>query len=262
MTQIITDAELVNKYAQELSQEPELKVETQAPAGPEVKLPGGLVVDGQLVTTAEVRELTGLDEEAIAKAATTGKALSILLQRGLVKIGDKAATAEDLDNLLSGDRDAILLGIRKITFGDTVKYNMTCPNCVVTQDVTISLTDNVPVKTLDNQLERTWRVETNKGYVTVSLPTGATQKKLFENVDKSAAEINTMLLAGCVLSVNDVPSMGASTVLNIGIGDRAKIIDEVLSRNPGPRLGEVTTDCQACGETIAFPLSLVDLFRI
>jgi hypothetical protein len=262
VTQIITDAELVNKYAAEISQEPELKVETRAPAGPEVKLPGGLVVDGQLVTTAEVRELTGLDEEAIAKAATTGKALNLLLQRGLVKVGSKDATAEDLDNLLSGDRDAILLGIRKITFGEDVKYSMTCPNCTVTQDITINLTDDVPVKKLENQADRTWRVETKRGYATVSLPTGATQKKLFENVDKSAAEINTMLLAGCVLSVNDIPSMGASTVLNIGIGDRAKIIDEVLERNPGPRLGEVTTICQACGETISFPLSLVDLFRI
>jgi len=263
VTQVITDAELINKFAQQAMEEPDLKVETQAPSGPEISLPGGLLQNGQLVTTAEVRELNGLDEEAISKVATTGKALNLLLQRGLVKLGNKEATSEDLDNLLSGDRDAILLGIRRVTFGETVDYNITCANCSTQQDVTIDLTTDVPVKKLkDPVTDRTWQVKTKKGYATVSLPTGVTQKKLFENVDKSSAEINTMLLAGCVISVNDEPSMGASTVLNLGIADRGKIIEQVLDRNPGPRLGEVNKVCQACGEKIAFPLSLVDLFRI
>jgi hypothetical protein len=263
VTQIITDAELVNTFAQQIMEEPDLKVETQAPSGPEVILPGGFLNNGQLITTAEVRELNGLDEEAISKTTTTGKALNLLLQRGLVKLGDKEVTSEDLDGLLSGDRDAILLGIRRVTFGETVDYSITCGNCASSQDVIVNLTTDVPVKKLTDPIaDRTWQVKTKKGYVQVSLPTGITQKKLFENVDKSSAEINTMLLAGCVMSVNGEPSMGASTVLNLGIADRAKIIDEVLTRNPGPRLGEVNKVCQACGEKITFPLSLVDLFRI
>ena len=121
----------------------------------------------------------------------------------------------------------------------------------------------MPTKTLnDPAAYRTWRVETKKGYVTVTLPTGLTQKKLLENAEKTSAEINTLLLSGCVLSVNDVPSMGASTVLNLSMSYRTKIIESILDRNPGPRLGEVKKTCKACGEAIALPLSLVDLFRL
>lgn len=263
MTQVITDADLVNKFAQQAMEEPAQVIETKAPLGPEVRLPGGFIENGEVIKTAEVRELTGIDEEAIAKASTTGKALNVLLQRGLVKIGSRDATIEDLDKLLSGDRDAILIGVRRITFGDTLDLSIVCGNCAESQDVSIDLEVDVPTKTLnDPAADRTWRVETKKGYVTVTLPTGLTQKKLLENAEKTSAEINTLLLSGCVLSVNDVPSMGASTVLNLSMSDRTKIIESILDRNPGPRLGEVKKTCKACGEAIALPLSLVDLFRL
>lgn len=260
---VITDADLINKYAKKALEEPEQVVKTEAPLVPEVKLPGGFIENGELITTVEVRELNGVDEEAIAKASTTGKALNVLLQRGLVKVGSREATLADLDNLLSGDRDAILIGIRKITFGKTIEFGVGCVSCGTEQPVAIDLDEDVPVKTMADQIvDRTWRVATKKGYVTVSLPTGITQKKLLENADKSSAEINTILLSGCVMDVNGEPSMGASTVLNLGMQDRSKIVEEIINRNPGPRLGEVKKTCKACGEDIALPLSLVDLFRL
>jgi len=260
---IITDAELVNQYAQKAMEEPEVEIKTKAPSGPEVTLPGGFIDGGEVVKTVEVRELNGVDEEAIAKASTTGKALNVLLQRGLVKIGSREVKRDDFDNLLSGDRDAILIGIRRITFGETLDFSINCLSCNETQPVSIDLGEDIPMKTLDDPIaDRTWSVETKQGYVTVSLPTGITQKKLLENSDKTSAEINTLLLAGCVMSVNGQPSMGVSTVLNLGMADRSKIIEQILDKNPGPRLSEVSKVCKACGETIPLPLSLVDLFRI
>lgn len=260
MSEVITDAELVNQFAQKAMGVPESKVKTQAPSRPTVTLPGGFIENGEVVNTAEVRELTGVDEEAISKAPTTGKALNLLLQRGLVKIGNREATFEDLDKLLSGDRDAILVGIRRVTFGDIITFVTSCMNCGETQEVSIDLVNDVPVKKLES--ERSWSIKTNKNKVDVSLPTGATQKKLLENSDKTAAEINTILLSGCVLSVNDMPSMGASTVLNLGMAERSQIVEEIIDRIPGPRLGEVVKTCKACGEQMNTPLSLVDLFRV
>jgi len=264
VSQIITDAELVNQFAKKAMEEPEQLIETRAPLGPEVKLPGGYIEpNGELVTTVEVRELNGVDEEAIAKASTTGKALNILLQRGLVKIGGRDATRDDLDKLLSGDRDAILIGIRRITFGETIDLRIQCPSCGVEQETSIDLNEDVPTKTMDDPIaDRAWKVETKQGYVDIALPTGVTQRKLLENSDKTSAEINTLLLSGCVLSVNGKPSIGASTVLSLGMADRSKIVQEIIDRNPGPRLGEVSKTCKACGEGVALPLSLVDLFRL
>jgi len=83
-----------------------------------------------------------------------------------------------------------------------------------------------------------------------------------ENIDKTSAEINTLLLSGCIVSIDGVPSVGASTALALSMADRNAILDSIIDRNPGPRLGEVKKACKACGEDIQLPLSLVDLFRL
>ena len=262
MSNIITDAELVNKFAQKAMEEPAQVVKTRAPSESEVKLPGGFIEsNGEVITIAEVRELTGADEEAIAKAGTTGKALNTLLQRGVTKLGSREIKKEELDLLLSGDRDALLLGIRKVTFGPTIDLVSKCLSCSNEATVTVDLNEDVPVKNLEDQ-PRTWEVNTKKGIVKVTLPNGVTQRKLMENTDKTSAELNTLLLAGCVLSIDGVPSMGAASALSLGMVDRTNIIQEIVDRNPGPRLGEVKKVCKACGEDIPLPLSLLDLFRI
>ena len=263
MSDIISDAELVSKFAQQIEKEPEAKVETKAPSDSTVSLPGGYVTSSnEVVTTAEVRELTGADEEVISRSGSVSKSLHTLLQRGLVKIGNEDATKDHLDNLLSGDRDSILLGIRRVTFGDTFDLVIRCPQCDEQQDCSIHLIDDVPVKKLENSNDRTWEIKTKNGKVLVTLPNGAVQRKLMDNMEKTSAEINTLILANCILSQNDRPVIGNQVALDLGLSDRTKIIEEILERNPGPRLGEVKKACKACGEDIALPLGLTDLFRL
>lgn len=264
MTEIITDAELVSKFAEQAMREPEAIIKTRVPSESEVTLPGGYVTaNNEVVRTAEVRELNGMDEELIAKAGSAAKAFNVLLQRGLVKIGSEEATRESVDNLLAGDRDAILIAIRRATFGDTLELNITCPDCKTAQSCEVHLIFDVPTKKLENTLEeRTFIVKTKKGDAGVALPTGVVQRRLVDNMDKTPAEVNTVLLAGCILSLDGRPSSGASTALSLGMADREKILNQIIERNPGPRLGEVKKTCQACGEDINLPLSLTDLFRL
>jgi len=263
MSQVITDAELVSQFAQQAMEEPEKVITSRAPSDTTVDLPGGYISqDGTVVKTAEVRELNGSDEEAISKAGSKAKALGVLLQRGLVKVGTEDATKEMLDSLLSGDRDAILIGIRKVTFGDELKAMVHCYSCNEDQETVVTLSKDVPVRSLDDLKGRSWVIDTKRGPVAVGLPNGLVQKKLMDNADKTAAEINTLLLSGCVISVNGSPSMGAHTVLSLGMTDRASIVDEIIENNPGPRLGEVKKACKACGEDMSLPLSLLDLFQL
>jgi hypothetical protein len=260
-----SDPTVINQLAEQLLEEPATEIKTVAPSSSEVILPGGFVAgDGSLIKYAEVRELNGMDEEAISKAGSTGRALVVMLQRGLVSLGMEKPDKDAFDSLLSGDRDSILIGIRRITFGNEIEFEFPCTQCQTDLAVSVDLTTDIPYKTLENPLEdRKFTYESEKaGTIVVGLPTGITQKKLLENADKTAAEINTILLAGCVESVNGIVSMGASTVLKLGMKDREKIISEILTRNPGPRLGEVKTTCEACGEEIPMPLSLADLFRL
>jgi len=259
-----SDPRIVNKLAEELTAGPQeqQKIATESPADTLVHLPGGfLTKDGSAVKTAEVRELNGLDEEVIAKAGSTSKALLTILQRGLVSIGDRAPVKEDFDVMLSGDRDAILLGIRKVTFGKIADFTAYCNVCEKPQDFSIDLDTDIEVNELENQADRSWVVPIKAGRARVSLPNGITQRKVMDSTDKTLAELNTIILAGCVVSLNDSPTT-PNTVLELGIKDRETLIKEIVDRNPGPRLGEVSKACEACGTEIELPLSLASLFRL
>jgi hypothetical protein len=263
LAEIITDANLISQYAEKIMEEPAPVIVTRAPSESTVTLPGGLVrPTGEVVKEAEVRELNGADEEAIAKAGNTGKALNILLERGLVSLGGERVSKADLDTLLSGDRDAILLGIRRVTFGDTITVPVSCQHCSEEYPQEIDLSKDVPVKELTETDARRWVVPTKLGDAVVTLPNGIVQKRLMENLDKTVAEINTLVLSGCILSLAGAPAVGASTALSLSMQDRTEILSSIVERTPGPRLGEVTKACKACGEAMELPLSLVDLFRL
>jgi hypothetical protein len=260
-----TDPTMVSNLAKSIEEKPAAVIKTVSPSSSSVTLPGGyLGEDGSLVKYAEVRELTGLDEEAISKSGSVGRALTALLERGVVSIGTSPVAKADLEKLLSGDRDALLLGIRRVTFGDNVDFSFPCPHCRTDLDVSLDLSTDVPVSELEDPInDRVFTyMSSTKGAIVVSLPTGAVQKKLVENSDKTLAELNTILLAGCIRSVNGEPSIGASTALKLGMSDRDALVAEIVKRAPGPRLGEVKTTCEACGEDIPLPLSLADLFRL
>jgi hypothetical protein len=263
VTTLSSDPKVVNAAISKALEEEPVKIETAAPADNEVILPGGYISPGGiLVKHAEVKELNGADEEAISRAGSLGKSLSTILQRGIVSIGDEPVGKDALDDMLAADRDALLLAIRRITFGDTVEYRALC-KCGVDTIVEIDLVKDVPVVELDNPIQdRTWTVETKLGPVVLSLPTGVTQKRLIEATDKTTAELSTILLTGCVQSINGAISTGASSVLKLGMGDREKLIETIVEKNPGPRLGEVNKTCEACGESVETPLSLVALFRL
>lgn len=265
MTQI-TDAATINRLSEQIGLESPaapVAVATEAPADNRVFLPGGYVkADGTLVKYVEVRELNGLDEEAIAKSGGTAKALLTILSRGLVAIDGERPTKEDLEALLSGDRDAIMLGIRKVTFGNTADMRFYCPTCNDQRVFKVDLAADVEIKDLENPVEdRSWIKTIKQGDVRLALPTGVTQRKVMEATDKTTAELNTLILSGCVLSVNGLPTTPA-TVLNLGIADRDALIVDIMERNPGPRLMEVTKACEACGNDVELPLSLAALFRL
>ncbi len=89
---LITDQSLLDKLTKEVNKEEKAEVKTLPPSNSEVLLPGGFIqADGSIVKYAEVRELTGVDEEIIAKSGSVGRALNVMIQRGLVSIGSEPA---------------------------------------------------------------------------------------------------------------------------------------------------------------------------
>lgn len=257
--------DLVNNIVQKALQEepPSYEPQINAPSDTTVELPGGyLTSTGEVIRTAEVRELTGRDEEAISKSPSIGRAILTVLQRGTVKVGDEKADEKILDNLLAGDRDAILLGILKATFGPTVETAVYCSGCQDAKTVEINMDTDIKTKVLaDPVSERVFRVEGRKGEILVRLPNGQLQKELILNSDKTAAELNTLVLEQTVLKINDIDVLSKSQVQNLGIADRRKVTEEINKRAPGPQFDDMTIKCPDCESEVTVPVNLGTLFR-
>ena len=227
-----------------------------------VTLPGGYVDSaGEVITQVEVRELTGKDEEAIARANSMGKALLTILSRGTVKIGDVKATESALDSMLSGDRDAVMLGIYKATFGNTSTIQGVCQGCNSFKEVDINIDEDVKVRPLVDESARRFTVDCKVGEVEVTLPTGHVQKDLINNSDKSVSELTTILLENCVLSINGSPVISKLQVQNLGINDRKKIAEAITDNNIGPIFDDIKVTCPDCESEVTVPLNLGNLFR-
>lgn len=228
-----------------------------------VDLPAGYITpDGGVSKTAEVRELNGRDEEAVGKAGGISKAFSTILNRATVSIGGVPATEEMLNSLLLGDRDAIMLGIYKATFGHEVELPGLCGGCGEIKTVQIDLNRDVETKILADPIEdRVFTVRGRNKEFLVSLPNGALQKELANANDKTAGERNTILLHHTVLEIDGTPVLGKQQLQALGIMDRNLIADEIASRLPGPQFEDMVLVCPDCNGEVVVPFSLGALFR-
>src|SRR5687767_12541857 len=97
----------------------------------EVTLPGGIALDGGWSRTARLRPLRGWDEEFLAEAGHSllpAERTTALLARCLDAIGPVApVTAATVRALTVGDREALLLHLRRLMLGERIACVLTCP---------------------------------------------------------------------------------------------------------------------------------------
>lgn len=239
-----------------------------------VELPGGITLDdGTLVKHARVRELTGADEEAIARSSVALNPfhfVNTLLECGVATIGEQPAkkTKTLLKQLLVGDRDALIMGIRKITYGEGIEINgWICPGCGTESDLTIPCSD-IPVRELDPPGQPDFEVELRKGRIaTVTLANGADQLAVFENQKLNSKERDTLLLARTLVSikeadgqVNGVAGYQHATAIHMNMVDRNKILKQLVERQPGPQFGDVKFTHDTCNEEVTVAVGIGDMF--
>ena len=235
-----------------------------------VTLPGGLVRKDKVIKSAVVKELNGEDEEALARASQSMNPfhfLDRLLKCGVVSIGDEKDVEGSLKDLLIGDREALILGIRKATYGEDIEVSeWKCPVCGVKSTLTMQLSD-IPVKKMSNPLEEIrFDVSLRKGNsAEVRLATGEDQLAIFENNDITQAQRETLLLTRCVVTVTDKNGMHSmqgypSLAREMSVPDRHKILNELRDRQPGPKYDKVKYKCESCGEDTLVAVGLGDLF--
>ncbi|MFJ2113933.1 hypothetical protein ACIOEX_18945 [Streptomyces sp. NPDC087850] len=227
-------------------------------------LPVGIEVDDTLIREAEIRELTGADEEAIDRVNRNSlKFFDKVLQRGVVSLGSGAPSAEQLKQLYVGDRDSLMLDIRCATFGPELEMvGVRCPGCQDFVDFTVDLS-SIERRGLPDGPHT---VELRDGRIaTVTFPTGEDQEYILDEADATTGQTNTRLLERCLEHI-DLPSAGvrvpgsADTALKLGIADRRKILMYLADHAPGPQTMDLSVVHDGCGAEVPLPLTVADVF--
>ena len=236
-----------------------------------VELPGGYgLPDGTVATTANVRELNGYDEEKLTRVDVKEPIhfITKLVLIGVVDIGGHPMDQQMLDNLLIGDRDTLVIGIRRATFGDELVYeDLTCPRCERSFDVIASI-DEIEIKKLDDPVgDRTFEVPLIHGdKAVVRLVTHGDQAAAVEASSRMSDQ-NTTMLSRCIMKVGkqDVHYSAATPeeiVRALNMRDRALIIKELAKRQPGPSMEGVKISCPGCEYEDTLTIDSIGMFRL
>jgi hypothetical protein len=216
-------------------------------AGPNAvfELPGGLVIDGRRLATAELRPLTGREEEWLASNAQTPSARGVtrLLERCVASIGGEAAHPRLIGDLLVGDRDFLILQLRRLTLGDRVQAVVECPACRSKIDVDFDAAQ-APVDARPQEA-REYRFDAGGREVRFRLPAGADQEAVLDLPLEEAAEalLDRCLIEGSGLSEEQ----------------RAAVIDEMERLAPKVEI-ELAIACPECSQAFDLPFDTTAYF--
>lgn len=220
-------------------------------------------------TDAEVRELTGRDEEALARFTNPVDLFDAILCRGTVRIGsnmigeaDMGARQNALAGLIVGDRERLFLHIVAATYGDKRAFPFGCPHCEASAEVDIYLTKDFK-PTSDEEPRPTYETITSKGdKITYRLTNGFDQLLLARKKGLNSAEMNTTILSECIMLIDGEPPFDpVGYVRDLSMKDRQDLLTELAERQPNMDT-VFTFDCPSCGSEVNLQVDWGDIFRL
>lgn len=213
-----------------------------------LEVPGGLFLnDGRLAQTVTLRPVLGFEEEWLAHASQAPSAAKVtrLLSSCLVSIGGEPVSTSLVRHLLVGDRDYLMLHLRRLSLGDQVNAVLTCLHCAEKMDVNFS-TGDTPVEKRP-QKTAAYEMESGGRAIRFRLPTGGDQEALLGMEIGPAAEA---LLDRCILDNGGLP---------LTMDERTAVVEEMERQAPRMEL-ELDLTCPECGHMFVAPFDLTAFF--
>lgn len=175
------------------------------------RLPHGYWQDGGCYREAALRQLTGADELYLCEEVRSlppALRVSDLLARCLTQLGPlTTVTAEHTRALTIGDREALLLQLRRLAYGERLECVLTCPaeGCGQRMEVELNATELLLAPYADAQpLYKRWLAASAGGYrVTFRLPVGADQEAVVALARTDTRQAARALLERCIEHVTD-----------------------------------------------------------
>ena len=174
-----------------------------------VTLPGGYWLDGTCYREAELRPLSSGDEAFVVdegEVLPPARWTTVLLARCLKRLGPVGpVTAEQVGSLTVGDREVLLLQLRRITIGERIRCLLRCPKqeCGETVDQELNVGELLlPPYAHHRRLHETTVDENGTTYqVRFRLPTGADQESAAAMSHLGLEVAANLLLERCVENV-------------------------------------------------------------
>lgn len=241
--------------------------------GTVVRLPCGYLRDGDLHRDAEIVPMTGLTRKAIARDDIRNnpiKVTDIILSHCLKRVGPHTSISSRLlGDLIVGDRDFLILEIRRVSMGDTVMANVECDACKAKVEVKFKL-DEIEIVKLGDQKDYpvvdgnlTLRVKGTRFESVCRFPKGSDQDLIMAGVNKNPVAATYGLYVACLVEWNGKrgPFEG-SFFENLPLSDIDEFEEEFMSHQPGPIMKQEAS-CPQCGASIDFTFRGSDfLFRV
>lgn len=228
-----------------------------------VVLPGGFWLDGVHHREAELRPLSGEDEafpETVA-SLPPARRTTLLLARCLARLGPwETIPADAVRNLSVGDRESLLLHLRRLTLGDRLQCVLRCPDsrCGEHMDLDLDVHDLLVSPYPDaapwheasiEESGTTWRVH-------FRLPTGADQEAAVPLVSTDVAAAAGLILRRCIESIEREDGGPVAEIPSNVADDLATRMAEL---DPQAEL-TLQLVCPACGREFSTQLDAASYF--
>jgi len=256
-----------------------MAMESAVAPATEVRLPCGLMVDGELKRDALIVPMTGKARKMVSRPEmrrNPAKVIDALLGQCLTEVGGETRIRSALtQKLFVADRDFLLLKIREISLGSVVHSQVKCGVCGAQLDVSMDLTNDIKVRTYED-LVSDYEAKAEGGDIlfsiadqdlqleaTFRLPKGEDQVDIAPLLDKNPVAASYTLYERCLIEWNGTPAseMPPQFFDNLPLPVIDFVDEEFTKALPGPDM-RVPVDCVQCGEEMTMTLASSDfLFR-
>jgi hypothetical protein len=170
-----------------------------------ITLPGGTWRNGARHCDALLRPLDGRDELFLAEEAVAlspARRTTALLARCVERLGGEPASEERVRTLTAGDREAMLLHLRRAAFGNTVSSVLHCPHpeCSEAMDLELRVSDLLVAS--NDEAAPVHETTIDGAVVRFRLPNGADLEEAATIAAQDVRAAARRVLARCIESID------------------------------------------------------------
>jgi phage FluMu protein Com len=216
--------------------------------------------------TIEVRMMTAKEEDILSNPNLLKKGLAVdkVLESLIVDKNIK------IDDLLTGDKNAVIFSVRRLAYGDTYgPLQIKCPKCDTENKTSVNLQD------IQNQEQQTeyqsnnglfeFQLPYSKIYVKIKLMTGNDEKQIeselnaLQKINKQNTSEITTRLKRCIVQINnETDRKSIITFVDTQLTSRDSLALRQFIRKVTPDIDSTFNfTCSSCGheERVAVPIT-------